>query len=341
MSDNTNTVDRYSIAGLDIHLVDAPEILRQSMNMAFSLSQVKGAEGGDVVRVTSEFNNDDAFVANMPTLVREAYEGMEQGETPLAFTGPEGEYGVVLRNEGTASYALTSPPFDHITLRCQRLTKRKGPLHLQTVLIPMLKKLLLERGKFLLHSGCVATSEGKGIIVVGHSGSGKTTTCIALAREGMRFLSDDLIVLWVEGEKIFVEGIREKMNLTKQTIDFFPELEHLRDEIRHSPDEKIPVNPEEVFGTEGLGRRAEVRALLIARIQKSGPRLEPAPTGEVISEILMNHTFEHGQPVSRVSANTLWPLIEGVHTFRLLTGPDPVKLGRWMAENISRGLLKQ
>ncbi|MCK4911050.1 MAG: nucleotidyltransferase family protein [Thermodesulfovibrionales bacterium] len=339
MSDHTK--DRYSIAGLDIHMEDAPDILRKSMNMAFSLSQAKGAEGNDVVRVSSELNDDESFVANMPPLVKEAYGGMDEGETPLAFTGPEGEYGVVLRNGGTASYALTGPPFDHITLRCQRLTKSKGPLHFQTVLIPILKKLLLERGRFLLHSGCVATGEGKGVIVVGHSGSGKTTTCIALAREGMRFLSDDLIVLRVEGEKIFAEGIREKMNLTKRTIDFFPELRHLRDEIRKSPEVKIPVSPEEVFGTEGLGRSAEVRALLIARISKQGPRLEPAPTGEVISELLMNHTFEYGQPVSRQSVNTLWPLIEGTHTFRLVTGHDPLKLGGWMSENISRGLLEQ
>ncbi len=53
---------------------------------------------------------------------------------------------------------------------------------------------LKENGAQLIHSGCIGKS-GKGILLAGKGGSGKSTTTLACLLNGMQYLGDDYVIL--------------------------------------------------------------------------------------------------------------------------------------------------
>ncbi|MHB8844970.1 MAG: nucleotidyltransferase family protein [Nitrospirota bacterium] len=315
----------FTLGGLTIRLAETPGLIADSMGKAFSMSRSKDA--GDSIVMSAVFLDDDAFLHALPPAVKERYNAMPGDENPLAFLGPAGEFCCLVRNGGTASLALIDPGARTLRLSCQRLSSGKGPLHFQSVLIPALKHLLLKRGKLLLHAGCVATEDGRGVLFAGLSGAGKTTTCIALSRAGFRYISDDLVVLSVVDGKPVVEGIREHMNLTKQTIAFFPEFAPFaRDLGKAGAGNKVPVNPVSLFG-DRISDRAFIDSIMVIVIGKDGPRLEPVNPPAILNVILQNHTFETGLSIPRTSMDILWNILGSVKTWKLMTGADPTAMG--------------
>jgi len=69
-----------------------------------------------------------------------------------------------------------------------------GALALSTAL------LLTRRGRVLLHAAAVVAPDGPGWLLAGDSGSGKSSSCATLVRAGLRYLSDDQVVVDEEGE---------------------------------------------------------------------------------------------------------------------------------------------
>ena len=63
-----------------------------------------------------------------------------------------------------------------------------------SVVEPLLQRLYFDRGYALVHAACVDQS-GRGMLILGGPGDGKTTLSLALARRGGGFLGDDMIVL--------------------------------------------------------------------------------------------------------------------------------------------------
>lgn len=316
----------FTIGGLPLCLAEAPDLIAESMGKAFSMS--RSTEAADSVVMTAAFRDDDAFAAAIPPFIRERYDSLPENENPVAFTGPDGGFCCLVRNGGTASAAIVDVDGRTLRLECQRLTRGTAPLHFQSVLIPALKHLLLKRGKLLLHAGCVAAGDGRGVLFVGLSGAGKTTTCIALTRAGFRYISDDLVVLsFVDGRPV-VEGIREHMNLTRQTIEFFPEFSRFKDEVKRAGlGGKAPVDPVELFGADRMADRAVIDAVMVIVIGRDGPRLEPVNPPAILNVILQNHTFETGMSIPRQSMDILWNILGSVRAFRLMTGPDPTAMG--------------
>jgi hypothetical protein len=53
--------------------------------------------------------------------------------------------------------------------------------------------LLRERGVFALHASCVARN-GRGLLIAGDSGSGKSSTALSLIQQGWDWLADDIVL---------------------------------------------------------------------------------------------------------------------------------------------------
>jgi hypothetical protein len=75
--------------------------------------------------------------------------------------------------------------------------------------------LLLGRmGRALVHAAAVAPPDGPAWLLVGDARAGKTTTCANLASAGWRYLSDDHVVLFRDGEgRVAVEGLPRPFHL--------------------------------------------------------------------------------------------------------------------------------
>ena len=83
--------------------------------------------------------------------------------------------------------------------------------------------LLRPLGRYGLHA-CGLEHHNTGLLLVGSSGSGKTTTSLNLIREGWRYLSDDAVLLSYEQNTVKVSAFRRGFSCTSQTLKHFPEL---------------------------------------------------------------------------------------------------------------------
>lgn len=333
---HSSTSEYYSLGGITIRLVDAPPAVSAIMAMAFSLSSVERADAYIPMRCL--YQDAQGFLEAMPAYIRDRYSARAESDAPLAFFGPSGEFTVLVKNFGTATYGVAAADDTAIDLYVQRLPKDDSIIHFQAVVVPIIKHLLLKQGKLLVHSGCVATPDGRAVLFVGHSGSGKTTSCMALCRSGFRFISDDLNVLSFSNGQAFVEGIREKMNLSRKTIGFFPELAPYADIMSRSQEYrwKLPVDPVELWGKEGICSKARIAAVVLLHIGKDGPRLSPCPVADILNLTLQNQRFETGLPISRDLMQVLWSILERTMTLNLHSGPDPASMGDFMADQFIR-----
>src|SRR5580704_7033401 len=86
---------------------------------------------------------------------------------------------------------------------------------------PLLTIALVETmkrfGRFPLHAAGLAL-RGRGVLVPGASGAGKSTTSVTLVRAGFDFLSDDTVFLTSSPEGIWVAGFPDEVDVTERTV---------------------------------------------------------------------------------------------------------------------------
>lgn len=99
----------------------------------------------------------------------------------------------------------------------------QGPLHRQTDLLAQIvshsvSAALRRCGIFELHSGAaISLKHGKSILICGPSGTGKSTLTLQLAATGWNYLSDDVMLLSAERDKVRATGLRRFFALTRET----------------------------------------------------------------------------------------------------------------------------
>lgn len=88
-----------------------------------------------------------------------------------------------------------------------------------TALAPMLRR----RGYFLLHAFGV-TKNGRAALLVGASGSGKTTSGLSLVLNGWEMLSNDVVALQARPGGIFALPVPDMVSLRPFTFHLLPEI---------------------------------------------------------------------------------------------------------------------
>ncbi len=189
---------------------------------------------------------------------------------------------------------------------------------------PLLTIALVETMKrferFPLHAAGLALN-GKGVLIPGASGSGKSTTSVTLVRAGFDFLSDDTVFLIPSPDGIWVAGFPDEVDVTDNTVARVPELGHLAGAPLLPGREKHSFRVEEVFGVEPLaGCRPTV---LITPQVVAGPRseVEPLAPSEALIGLLPNVLLT--DPVaSQAHLDMLAALVESVPCMRFRVGSD-------------------
>ncbi|HEX6037553.1 hypothetical protein [Longimicrobium sp.] len=136
--------------------------------------------------------------------------------------------------------------------------------------------LLLGRmGRALAHAAAVAPPDGDAWLLVGDSHAGKTTTCANLVAAGWRYLSDDHVVLWRDGDgRAAVEGWPRPFHLDLG----YESGTVVRQRGETDPRERWP----------GAWRRtAPLAGMLFPRVEAPAPTaLHPAEAGGALSGLL-------------------------------------------------------
>jgi hypothetical protein len=136
--------------------------------------------------------------------------------------------------------------------------------------------LLLGRmGRALAHAAAVAPPDGPAWLLVGDARAGKTTTCANLTGAGWRYLSDDHVVLYRDGEgRVAVEGWPRAFHLDVGWAA--GTVEHARGET--DPRTRWP---------DRWRRTAPLGGLLFPRVEAAAPTaLEGAEPGGALAGLL-------------------------------------------------------
>jgi hypothetical protein len=84
----------------------------------------------------------------------------------------------------------------------------------------VLGRVLLLRGVLCLHASVVSI-DGKAIAILGHSGTGKSTTAAALAQRGFPVLTEDITALKYDGSRFWVQPGYPRLRLWSNSLNAF------------------------------------------------------------------------------------------------------------------------
>ena len=133
-----------------------------------------------------------------------------------------------------------------------------------------------------LHAACVGTN-GNGLLLIGGSGTGKSTLCLQALAGGMQLLSEDSA--FVAPTSLRATGVANYLHVTREALGFLP-AGALRRAIERSPvierrsgarklevdvrtlHAKIPRQPLRLVATVFLSRRAAGRARILRQIDR-------------------------------------------------------------------------
>jgi len=184
----------------------------------------------------------------------------------------------------------------------------------------LLVEILKRRGCYSMHAAGFS-QDGKAILIPGTSGAGKSTLAITLLRSGFGYLSDDMVFLRRHLGELQVLGFPEDVDVSDQTINFFPELDFLRCSPRADGWPKRQVRVDEVYGVE-LVCEARPGAIVFPQISVNGrSALRPIGADEALLELVSNVLLTEGHSCQS-HLNILTELARQTPCYRLETGRD-------------------
>ncbi len=108
--------------------------------------------------------------------------------------------------------------------------------------IPIVDSALAIENQHLVHAGClVGERSGKAILICAHSGAGKTTTSIALARRGFALMTDDASVIVPGNGQPRVWALPRDLKVHRKTAELLPWIGPLADVWDANGEQGIPV----------------------------------------------------------------------------------------------------
>ena len=198
-----------------------------------------------------------------------------------------------------------------------------------------LSKVLLEwhndRHIQIIHAGLIAR-QSQGILFVGKSGAGKSTSTLACVCGGLSFLSEDYVGLQRGIDGAFHgHSLYNSVFLNHHQLQQFPDLTPYV--IKGRPDEKkAAVFLSHIFPTQ-LERVVPIRALLISRVAHTpASRLSSASKGQALLALGPSSLLQIANPRGGRSFHALAQLVEQVPCYWLDAGYDLPSIPRCIEE---------
>ncbi|MCU1426505.1 MAG: hypothetical protein JWL83_505 [Actinomycetia bacterium] len=183
--------------------------------------------------------------------------------------------------------------------------------------IPLLE-LAKRRALYSLHAACVADN-GRGLLVAGASGAGKTTLAIALARAGLTFLTDDMVFLSIHDDTIAVLALPDEIDVTDSTVDMFPELGSLRGATLPPGRPKHSVRLEHLLAVD-TALRCTPKAVVVCDIGVDDATVVEPMSGASALVALAPNVLLTEASSSQAHLDALATLVRAVPCYRVRTG---------------------
>lgn len=178
---------------------------------------------------------------------------------------------------------------------------------------------LRRRQKFLLHA-FAAAKDGKGVLLVGGIGAGKTTTGLSLLNAGWRLLSNDSPVVGTNGRIQQYPGV---LAAYPESFAHFPALAHLATGVvSGNGRQKISVTAESVWPDVWLGETA-VHAICFPKIEdRPEHALTPLGKPAALARLLPHAVEQWDKAMIPAHLKILRQLVESAPAYDLHLCPD-------------------
>ena len=186
-------------------------------------------------------------------------------------------------------------------------------------------ELLRCRRLYTIHATALE-KHGRGVLIPGSSGRGKTTSFISLLRSGYRYLSDDHPLIRDAGTHVDILPFPIKINVTEATIAFFPELQNAPDHVLHPGSPRRAFYAEELY-TTSVGKCCQPAIVLFPHVvDASHSHLELLPKSRALEVLLPQALLVYDPEVARREFQVLAKLVRQVDCYRLHFGRDILDL---------------
>lgn len=186
-------------------------------------------------------------------------------------------------------------------------------------------ELLRRRGLYTIHATALE-KHGQGILIPGNSGRGKTTSFISLLRSGYRYLSDDHPLFRDAGDHVELLPFPIKINVTEDTIRFFPELRDAPDDLLHPGFPKRAFYAEDLYPTSMGGCCRPALVLFPHVVDAPHSHLELLPKSRALEMLLPQALLVYDPEIAKREFQVLVKIIQQVTCYRVHFGRDMLDL---------------
>jgi len=199
----------------------------------------------------------------------------------------------------------------------------------------VLAELLKRRQIYTLHATALEY-RGRGVLIPGYSGRGKTTAFLSLLRAGYRYLSDDHPLLREHGARLELLPFPMKIDVTGQSIEFFPELRGAAPGLLKQGVYKKYFYAEDLF-PDSIGGSCEPAMILFPHVvDLPHSCLEPLSKSRALEAIMPQAMLVYDREVAAREFQLLSRLVRQVACYRLHFGRDILELPNLISPLLER-----
>ncbi|MER8465618.1 serine kinase [Mesorhizobium sp. M1396] len=257
-------------------------------------------------------------------------------ETPhgsLVFDGEVPEDGHCRMIEAGATIHLVFPERLTVSIESDEgwaeLRVRPGTKVAWTAWMLVLDAALDAGGQHMLHTAGLTLPEHDAVVLIhAPSGTGKTTTSLALATQGFGLCSDDAMIVNVASSKVVAWGLPRAVKIHRKTAQMIPRVAPCLGQTWDRNGEQ-PVSLERLAGivrVENASARPVAALLHLARSADSQTRLVAMARTDAMVALAVDNvrTGMTGLlPMQKRRLATIAGLVNSVPTFRLEVGAHP------------------
>ncbi|MBX3058705.1 MAG: hypothetical protein KF770_19740 [Anaerolineae bacterium] len=195
---------------------------------------------------------------------------------------------------------------------------------LEDITFTSLASALRRQGYYLVHA-FAAAKDGRAVLIVGASGSGKTTAGLSLLLGGWQLLANDILLLESRDDGLYALPTPGGVSIRPATFDLLPALKEWL--IVRSSGSSVAVSAQQL--TRGQwAEPARVAAIWLPQIEATRPcsQLQPANRAIALVRLLEESADRWDAAALDAHVNMMEQLAQQTAVYHLLLGQDVVNL---------------